>query len=157
MGSPLTREEWEQRVPELFAVRFVRRAGYGEQDISRVPSGHREGSGGEHGDYGLAAAGRRAWPDGEPVDVRRDVRSTIRTVRPEDVTVRKPPTPAGEVAEVDLGRLDRWFDHIDQRWRTVWAFVMTLAYSRMPFVQPVIGCDQASWVVAAGSGVVIAP
>lgn len=97
---------------------------------------------------GRPVPARRAWADGEPLNVSPYVRSTIRTVRPDDVTVRKPLTPPDAVAEVDYGRLGRRLDRIDQRWRTVWAFVMALAYSRMTFVQPVIGCDEASWVAA---------
>lgn len=49
------------------------------------------------------------------------MRQNIRTVRPEDVTVRKEVTPPREVAEVDYGRLGRWFDALDDRWRTVQA------------------------------------
>ena len=147
-SSPLTRQEWEQRVPELFVTRLTRRSGDGERELCAL-----------HQDIvdGLAASTvTTVWQrlrderglTASLSTFRRYVRRTIRTVRPEDVTVRKPLTPAGEVAEVDYGRLGRWFDRIDQRWRTVWAFVMTLAYSRMTFVQPVIGCDQSSWVAA---------
>ncbi|MGH7722491.1 MAG: IS21 family transposase [Candidatus Dormibacteria bacterium] len=147
-GPALSRQEWEQRVPILFPERVMPRPGDGQDELSRV-----------HASIvaGLAASTvTTVWQrlhDEGGVEAslstfRRYVRQNIRMVRPEDVTVRKEVTPPGEVAEVDYGRLGRWFDTINDRWRTVQAFVMTLAYSRMVFVQPVISCDQSAWVAA---------
>lgn len=147
-GPPLTRQEWEERVPDLFAERVMRRPGDGEKELRAL---HTVIVTGLETSTVTTVWQRLRDERGLTASLstfRRYVRSTIRTVSPDDVTVRKPLTPAGEVAEVDYGRLGRWFDRIEQRWRTVWAFVMTLAYSRMTFVQPVIGCDQASWVAA---------
>jgi hypothetical protein len=77
---------------------------------------------------------------------RRYVRKRIGMVRPEDATVRKPPAPPGEIAEVDFGRMGMWHDPITGRCRVVQAFVMVLAFSRRIFVWPVLKCDQAAWV-----------
>lgn len=79
---------------------------------------------------------------------RRYVRNHIRTVRPQDVTVRKEVTPPGEVGEVDWGLLGYWEDRVNQRRRRVWGFVMTLPFSRMVFVWPALVCDQNAWVAA---------
>ncbi|MGH7685398.1 MAG: IS21 family transposase [Candidatus Dormibacteria bacterium] len=148
-GSPaLSRQEWEQRVPILFPERIVPRPGEGQDELSRVHDAIVAGLEAST----VTTVWQRLHDEGgvqaSLSTFRRYVRQNIRMVRPEDVTVRKEVTPPGEVAEVDYGRLGRWFDAINDRWRTVWAFVMTLAYSRMVFVQPVIGCDQSSWVAA---------
>lgn len=77
---------------------------------------------------------------------RRYVRKRIGVVRPEDATVRKPPPPPGEIAEVDFGRMGMWEDPITGRRHVVQAFVMVLAFSRRVFVWPVLTCNQAAWV-----------
>ena len=88
----LSRAEWELRVPELFPGRVQTRAGEQEQQVARL--------------HDLVVAGlatNRAstvWQrlrdeHGLTVSVatfRRYVRKHVRAVRPEDVTVRKPPT-----------------------------------------------------------------
>jgi transposase len=63
-------------------------------------------------------------------------------------TVRKEVTPPGEVAEIDYGRLGPWFDPLSQRRRVVNGFLMTLAFSRHVFVDPVLICDERSWVAS---------
>ena len=57
------------------------------------------------------------------------------------------PNPAvpGEVAQIDYGKLGRWLDPVTGRVRTVWAFVMVLAFSRHMFVRPVLTMDQQAW------------
>lgn len=65
--------------------------------------------------------------------------------RREQVTVPRPDVAAGEEAQVDWGRMGRWFDPVSQRMATVWAFVMVLAFSRHMFVRPVLKMDQAAW------------
>lgn len=72
---------------------------------------------------------------------RRYVRKRVRTVKPEDVTVRKAPGPPGEIAELDYGRLGMWEEPITGRKRVVQGFVMVLAFSRKVFVWPVMKCD----------------
>jgi transposase len=147
-GPRLSREEWVQRVPQLFPGRTTRRAGDAELEIATM-----------HDDVAAALGAstvNTVWQRmrderGLSVSVasfRRYVHRHIRRVQPDAVTVPKDVTPPGEVAEVDYGRLGRWFDRIEGRWRMVWAFVMTLAYSRMTFVLPVISMDQSSWVAA---------
>jgi transposase len=62
------------------------------------------------------------------------------------VTVWNPhPAEAGEQAQIDYGQLGRWLDPVSGRLRTVWAFVMVLAYSRHMFVRPVLTMDQRAW------------
>ncbi len=58
----------------------------------------------------------------------------------------RPPSPAGEEAQVDYGYLGAWFDPRAGRRRRVWAFSMVLRYSRHLFVRPVIRMDQRAWV-----------
>jgi len=55
------------------------------------------------------------------------------------------PSEAGEQAQIDYGQLGRWLDPATGRLRTVWAFVMVLAYSRHMFVRPVAKMDQRAW------------
>jgi hypothetical protein len=64
------------------------------------------------------------------------------------VTVLRPPVPAGEEAQVDYGFLGSWLDPAAQRVRRVWAFVMVLAASRHMFVRPVLRMDKRAWVAA---------
>jgi transposase len=67
-------------------------------------------------------------------------------VRRSQVTVWNPhPAEAGEQAQIDYGQLGRWLDPVSGRLRTVWAFVMVLAYSRHMFVRPVVKMDQRAW------------
>ena len=147
-GALLTRQQWVQRVPELFAERVAGPVGDPTKDIVRFHKEIVDGLAAStvttvwqrlHDERGLTAS---------LSTFRRYVRRHVRTVRPEDATVRKEVTPPGEVAEVDYGLLGRWFDRINDRWRRVWAFVMTLAFSRMILVWPVFVCDQSAWVAA---------
>jgi hypothetical protein len=65
------------------------------------------------------------------------------------VTVWNPrPAEAGEQAQIDHGMLGRWLDPATGRLRTVWAFVMVLAYSRHMFVRPLLALQARS----GGSG-----
>lgn len=50
------------------------------------------------------------------------------------ITVRREPCKAGELAEVDFGRMGLLWDEHKQRRRWAWAFVMTLGYSRHQFL-----------------------
>lgn len=69
--------------------------------------------------------------------------------RAEDqVTVLRPPVPAGEEAQIDYGLLGSWTDPAAGRVRRVWAFVMVLACCRHMFVRPVLRLDAAAWVAA---------
>ena len=63
----------------------------------------------------------------------------------DQVAVVRPEVPAGEEAQVDYGRMGRWLDPVSQKVRTVWAFVMVLAFSRHMFVRPVLKMDQVAW------------
>jgi hypothetical protein len=72
----------------------------------------------------------------------------LRGADPERVTVRMPLTGPGEVAEVDYAQLGVWVDLRTGKKVKVYAFVMTLCFSRMHFVDVVFGCDQRSWVAS---------
>jgi transposase len=78
---------------------------------------------------------------------RRYVNANVpEEARRQEVTVWNPrPAEAGEQAQIDYGMLGRWTDPATGRLRTVWAFVMVLAYSRHLFVRPVLRMDQRAW------------
>ena len=78
---------------------------------------------------------------------RRYVNANVpEEIRRSQVTVWNPhPAEAGEQAQIDYGQLGRWLDPVSGRLRTVWAFVMVLAYSRHMFVRPVLTMDQRAW------------
>jgi len=50
------------------------------------------------------------------------------------VTVRLPETEPGQYAQADFGRLGKLYDEVTKRVRIAWAFIVTLAYSRLMFV-----------------------
>jgi transposase len=64
------------------------------------------------------------------------------------VTVRKDDPPPGEEGQVDYGRLGMCFDPDAGRRRTLWAFVIVLAFCRHVFVRPTFKMDQTEWVAA---------
>ncbi len=82
--------------------------------------------------------------------LRRYVHANVaEEARRQEVTVRAlTPAAAGEQAQVDYGRLGTWTDPASGRPRTVWAFVMVLAFSRHMFVRPVVTMDSHAWTVA---------
>jgi transposase len=147
-GPLLSRQEWERRVPELFAERVVRPVADPTKEIRRFHEVIVAGL--------MASTVTTVWQrlrDEQGLTAslstfRRYVRRHIRRVRPEDATVRKEVTAPGEVAEVDYGLLGQWYDALNERRRRVWGFVMTLAFSRMVFVWPVLICDESAWVAA---------
>ena len=53
---------------------------------------------------------------------------------------------AGEEAQVDFGYAGMLFDPEKERMRKVWAFVMTLSYSRYPFVRFVYRMNIENWI-----------
>jgi transposase len=81
------------------------------------------------------------------------LRRWIRANLPEDarraaVTVLRDTPPPGAEAQIDYGRLGVWLDPKTGKRRTVWAFVMVLAYSRFMFVRPTLLMDQHEWTAA---------
>lgn len=60
------------------------------------------------------------------------------------VTVRRQESMPGEVAEVDFGRLGLFQELGSSRPRVLWAFIMTLNYSRLSCVVPTFGQDLKS-------------
>jgi transposase len=87
--------------------------------------------------------------DASVASLRRWVRANL----PEDarrgaVTVLRDTPPPGEEAQVDYGQLGMWIHPRTGRRRTVWAFVMVLAYSRHMFVRPTLSMDQREWTAA---------
>jgi transposase len=50
------------------------------------------------------------------------------------VTVRLPETEPGQYAQADFGKLGKLYDETTKRIRIAWAFIVTLAYSRLMFV-----------------------
>jgi hypothetical protein len=89
----------------------------------------------EHGLAASVASLRRYVAANVPEEARRS-----------QVTVWSPwPAEGGEQAQIDYGQLGRWLDPLTGKLRTVWAFVMVLAYSRHMFVRPVLKMDQRAW------------
>jgi len=89
----------------------------------------------EHGLAASVASFRRYVAANIPEEARRS-----------QVTVWNPrQAEAGEQAQIDYGQLGRWLDPASGKLRTVWAFVMVLAYSRHMFVRPVLKMDQRAW------------
>lgn len=62
-----------------------------------------------------------------------------------DVTVWRPEVDPGMEAQVDFGKMGRWVDPQTHKTVVVWAFVMTLRYSRHQFVYWVVKQDLATW------------
>jgi transposase len=74
--------------------------------------------------------------------------------RKKAATVRLEDPPAGQVAQIDFGRLGQLFDEVAQRARVLWALIVTLSFSRYQFVWPTFsqtteaiceGLDRAWW------------
>lgn len=79
-------------------------------------------------------------------------------------TVRLDDPPAGQEAQVDFGKMGLMFDPVAQRMRTLWALIVTLAFSRFQFVWPTFlqtteavceGLDHAWWFFGAMSKTLI--
>ncbi|MCA4135727.1 IS21 family transposase [Arthrobacter sp. M4] len=64
------------------------------------------------------------------------------------VTVLKPLSAPGELGEVDYGLLGNWRDPDTGRGHRVWAFVLTLPFSKQLFVFPTTRMDQLTWTNA---------
>lgn len=146
-GPPLTREQWCARAADLFVDRTAAAASAQRQQLERVREAIEAGL--------LTNTATTVWQrlrDERGLEVglttfRRYVRD-LRGVDPERVTVRLPLTGPGEVAEVDYAQLGTWIDPRSGKRFKVYAFVMTLCFSRMHFVDVVFGCDQRSWVAS---------
>jgi hypothetical protein len=106
-GVSLSRHEWEEPVPQLFGERLAVPVSEQERRIAQLHEMVVQGL--------ITNTASTVWQrlrdeHGLTVSVAtfgRYVRKHVRAVRPEDVTVRKVPTPPGQVAEVDYGRLAR--------------------------------------------------
>ena len=148
-GPPLTRQQWEALVPTLFAERITAAPTEQRRQLERFHDAIVEG---------LATnTPQTVWQrlhdeHGLQVSIRTFRRYLVARVGDgpdvSALTVRKEVTPPGQVAEVDYGRLGRWFDRLEQRERVVHGFLMTLPSSRHLFVDPVFTCDQRSWVAS---------
>jgi len=51
-----------------------------------------------------------------------------------NITVRLPETEPGKYAQADFGRLGKLWDSVTKKFRTLWAFIVTLTFSRHMFV-----------------------
>jgi hypothetical protein len=51
-----------------------------------------------------------------------------------NITVRLPETDPAKYAQADFGRLGKLYDEVTKRIRIAWAFIVTLAFSRLMFV-----------------------
>ncbi len=73
-------------------------------------------------------------------------------------TIRLDDPPAGQEAQVDFGKMGLMLDPVAGRTRVLWALVITLSFSRYPFVWPTFaqtteavceGLDRAWWFFGA--------
>lgn len=81
--------------------------------------------------------------------LRRYVRSELPEVDGEErTTVLRDDPPPGEEAQLDYGHLGSWTDPASGAKRRVWAFIMTLAFSRHLFCYPVLRMTQAEFLAA---------
>jgi transposase len=78
--------------------------------------------------------------------VRRNWPACLRSTPRATVCLDDP--PPGSKAQVDFFYVGHWFDPDVQRMRRVYAFLMTLSYSRHQFLYPVLAEDTAAWLEA---------
>jgi len=146
-GDHLTREQWCERAADLFVDRTAAATSSQRQHLERFRKAIADGL--------LSNTATTMWQrlrDERGLDVglttfRRYVHE-LRGVDVDRVTVRMPLTAPGEVAEVDYAHLGTWTDPRTGKRSKVYAFVMTLCFSRMHFVDVAFGCDQRSWVAS---------
>src|SRR6266567_3815140 len=148
-GPAKSEDEWHELVREWFPeladtrlrqVTWPAIAGHHDYIVAQMKAGVRMSTIHQRlrDERGLAAS---------VASFRRYVNANIpEEVRRSQVTVWNPhPAEAGEQAQIDYGQLGRWLDPVTGKLRTVWAFVMVLAYSRHMFVRPVLRMDQRAW------------
>jgi transposase len=142
-GSPLTREQLAEVVLTVFAGRLDD----GAEQREHVARYHEQIVAGLTTNTVRTVWQRLRDESGlraSETTFRRYVQRHVRRVREEDVTVRKEPTPPGEVGEIDYGFLTR-VPGVGGSIR-VHGFVMALPSSRHFFADPVDRCDEESWV-----------
>ena len=61
-----------------------------------------------------------------------------------NITIRLPETNPGQYAQADFGRLGKLWDATTKKYRAVWAFIVTLAFSRLMFVHLTFKLDTRS-------------
>jgi transposase len=125
--AALARRPAVARVEPLAAHRAQLEAWLGEPDMTLKQAWRLLGEGGVRVSYSA---------------LKRYVRGALRAVAPR-VTVRIE-TPPGRQAQVDFGLAPVAF--VDGRRRRLWAFLMTLSYSRHRFVRFVEHQDVATWL-----------
>jgi len=148
-GPPVSEERWAELVREWFPeladtalrqVTWPAIAVHRDYIVAQLNAGVTQATvwqrlRDEHGLAVSIASFRRYVAANLPEEARR---SQVRVLDPN-------PAVPGEVAQIDYGQLGRWLDPVTGRLRTVWAFVMVLAYSRHMFVRPVLKMDQQAW------------
>jgi len=149
-GAPLSQAEWATRVhawfPELTDPR-ARSSVHGE--IAHFHDYIKE----HLPETTLATIHQRLRDEhGLTVSIaslRRYVRSEFaEEVAEERATVLRDDPPPGEEAQLDYGYLGRWLDPESGALRRVWAFIMTLSYSRHLFCYPVLRMTQPEFLAA---------
>lgn len=149
-GPPLSPEEWSARVrkwfPELCDGR-ARSSVYGQIDRHReriaellqttTPTTIHQRLRDEQG-LAVSLSSFRRYLASEFAD----------QVAASQVTVRQDDPPPGTEAQIDYGHLGRMLDPARGSLRRVWAFLMTLSFSRMIFVYPVFQMTQVEFLKA---------
>ena len=149
-GSPLSQAEWAEKVrewfPELTDPR-ARSSAFGE--IAR----HHDYVAEHLGETTLATIHQRLRDEhGLTVSIaslRRYVRLEFAEEAAEDqATVLRDDPPPGSEAQLDYGHLGSWTDPASGAKRRVWAFIMTLSFSRHLFCYPVLAMTQREFLAA---------
>jgi transposase len=149
-GSQLSQAEWAEKVrewfPELTDPR-ARSSAFGE--IAR----HHDYVAEHLGETTLATIHQRLRDEhGLTVSIaslRRYVRLEFAEEAAEDqATVLRDDPPPGSEAQLDYGHLGSWTDPASGAKRRVWAFIMTLSFSRHLFCYPVLAMTQREFLAA---------
>jgi len=149
-GAPLSQAEWAEWVREWFPELSDPRA---RSSVHGQIAPHHTYIEKHLATNTLATIHQRLRDDhGLSVSIaslRRYVRSEFAEVDAEDqATVLRDDPPPGSEAQLDYGHLGSWIDPHSGARRRVWAFIMTLAFSRHLFCYPVLRMTQGEFLAA---------
>jgi hypothetical protein len=147
-GPPAGEQVWEQRIAEWFPEvvdRRLRQVTWPQIEAHRDYIVEQLGEG-----VTVSTISQRLTDEHGLVASESSVRRWMNANLTEQVARHRaspprPPVEPGSEAQIDYGRLGSWVDPATDRRRTLWAFVMVLACSRLMFVHPVLRLDQTSW------------
>lgn len=147
-GPPVGEQVWEQRIAQWFPQvvdRRLRQVTWPQIEAHRDYIVEQLGEG-----VTVATISQRLTDEHGLIASESSVRRWMNANLTEQVARHRaspprPPVEPGSEAQIDYGALGSWVDPATDRRRTLWAFVMVLACSRLMFVHPVLRLDQTSW------------